>query len=473
MNQDHRPPFAALAWNALLLVLGLLICLPAQAQETASFANNEIELDFPNTLTFSINVSSEETVTALALEYGTDADSCVRSLARQPVEVDPGKEAKAEWTWDFIDSGNLPMGAQVWWEWVATLESGASARSSRQTLTVVDQRYTWEQTGRDAADPTSVNVWFHDTSQSFARSIAQTGQKALQQLQKDFGVTLVRPVQIVLYNTFEEVYESGLYMTEWVGAYTVPEYSLVVIGAEPSDSAWAKDVIYHELAHLASGQLSANCLAVSLPTWLAEGFSMHVEGGVVSSEQAKVKRALADGTLPALRTLAAGFSAVSAEASLSYAQSGMVFDYLMQEYGAEQVVAILQAIQVGTLAEDALRQVIGLDVDGLENAWRTSLGYAPQQAPAAATATPLPTAISTLPLMAPYGPSPTPTPTATPAPPTSTPAPATSTPVAAEPEQAQPESKGGGLPCGGSSALILALLALYLVPRLSAHAGSR
>jgi hypothetical protein len=473
MNQDRRLPFAARGWTALLLLLGLLVCLPAQAQQTASFTENETELDFPNTLTFSIRVSADEPVTALALEYGTDADRCVRSLGHQPVEIDPGKAVDASWTWDFIDSGNLPMGAQVWWEWVATLESGASARSPRQSLSVVDQRYTWEQTGRDEADPTSVNVWFHDTSPSFARSIAQIGQKALQQLQADFGVTPARPVQIVLYNTTEEVFESGLYMTEWVGAYTVVEYSLVIIGAAPADTAWAKEVIYHELAHLASGQLSANCLAVALPTWLSEGFSMYMEGGVVRSEQAKVKQALEDGSLPALRTLAAGFSAVSAEASLSYAQSGMVFDYLMKEYGAEQVVAIFQAIQAGALAEDALRQVIGLDVDGLDNAWRTSLGYVPQQALASATATPLPTAISTLPLMAPYGPSPTPSLTATPAPPTSTPAPATSTPAAVEPEQSQPASKGGGIPCGGSSALILVLLALYLVPRLSALGGSR
>jgi hypothetical protein len=212
-----------------------------------------------------------------------------------------------------------------------------------------------------------------------------------------------------------------------------------------------------------SGELTANCLAVSMPTWLSEGFSMYAEGGVDSSEQDKVKKALTAGTLPPLRTLAAGFAANDAEARLSYAQSGMVVEFMVAEYGAEKLPRLFEAIEAGTLAEDGLRQVYGLDVDGLDNAWRASLGFAAQEAPATPTATPLPTSVPTQELFAPFeataipptatAPAPTPRPTLAP----------TAAPADISPTATPAGSRGIALPCPGSNAMILGtILALLL-----------
>ena len=339
-----------------------------QAAGQVEFSRNTAELNFPNNLTFSLAAKADEKIESVALEYGTNAASCVRSVARQPVEIEPGTDIKAEWVWDFKDSGSLPMGAQVWWEWEAKLASGEVARSPRQTQTIVDQHFSWKETGSDPAEITSINIWYHDTKESFAKDLATIGQKALQRMQTEFSVTPATQVQFILYNNSTEVFESGLFFSEWIGGYAVPVYNLVIIGVEVDNYDWGKSVITHELGHLISGELTANCLAVSMPTWLSEGFAMYAEGGVAPSEQDKVKKALTAGTLPPLRTLAAGFAANDADARLSYAQSGMVVDFMVKEYGADKLPQLFATIQAGTLAEDGLRQVYNLEVDALDNA---------------------------------------------------------------------------------------------------------
>lgn len=463
MRHKQKLSFISLGLAVLMLLVSLA-APPVLAASAIEFTENTLQVDFPYEITFSVTARADERIRALALEYGTTAVSCVRAVARQEVVIEPGKEVYAKWSWDFVDSGSLPMGAQVWWEWEAVLASGETVRSERQAQVIVDQRYTWRQTDADPADPTAVKVWYHDVSLAFAARLALIGQNTLKQMEQDFGAIPSRQVQVVLYNDTEEVSDSGLYFTEWVGGYASPAYGVVVIGVEEGDYEWGEEVIRHEFGHLVSGELTANCLAVSLPTWLSEGFSMHTEGGVAARQQDRVRQALANGTLPPLRTLAAGFSANTAEANLSYAQSGMVFEYLFNEYGGGKVLALFLAIQNGTLAEDALRQVYGLDVDGLDNAWRASLGYAGQAPPPTPTATPLPSVVPTLLLLSPFDASPTPQPTLVPAAHTPTaPPPASPTPASAPSTEAA-KPTGITLPCPGSSLLVIGALLSFLLP---------
>ena len=49
-------------------------------------------------------------------------------------------------------------------------------------------------------------------------------------------------------------------------------------------------------------------------------------------------------------------------------------DYLISTYGWDQMNALLATFGEGTAYESALEQVYGIDLDGLEQAWRASLG---------------------------------------------------------------------------------------------------
>ena len=125
-----------------------------------------------------------------------------------------------------------------------------------------------------------------------------------------------------------------------------------------------------------------------MPTWLSEGFSVYAEGGSASKDLQTMKDALQAGTLPPLHNLEAGFSANADEAVLSYTQSGEVISFMIKTYGRDKIGALLAAIQSGKTIDPALQQVYGFDTDGLDNAWRESLGFAPVAAGQQGTATP-------------------------------------------------------------------------------------
>ena len=52
--------------------------------------------------------------------------------------------------------------------------------------------------------------------------------------------------------------------------------------------------------------------------------------------------------------------------------------YLLDAYGRDKMTQLLAVFAQGTLQNDALLQVYGLSLDGLDNDWRTSLGLAPR-----------------------------------------------------------------------------------------------
>ena len=90
-----------------------------------------------------------------------------------------------------------------------------------------------------------------------------------------------------------------------------------------------------------------------------------------------LNRAINNNELLTLRTLSSPFSADADEAILSYAQSGAVVEFIIDTYGAEAMSELLNALSEGALYDEALEQVLGLNSDDLDNAFRESIGLPP------------------------------------------------------------------------------------------------
>jgi hypothetical protein len=69
--------------------------------------------------------------------------------------------------------------------------------------------------------------------------------------------------------------------------------------------------------------------------------------------------------------------------------------FLIETYGQDKMNSLLIALRDGTTIDDALMKVYGFDVDGLEDAWRGSIGATPKAASAQPTAQPTPTFVPT------------------------------------------------------------------------------
>ena len=153
-----------------------------------------------------------------------------------------------------------------------------------------------------------------------------------------------------------------------------PQYGVVSIGigTSSSDLAWGKRTIAHELTHLVTGQVTANPYG-DMPTWLNEGLSMYAEGPLESTFTMALASALKDNSLISVRSLASPFSTDSNKAYLSYAESYEIVAYLIDRYGRDNMLELLSTFAEGTTYDDALLQVYGFTMDGLNDEWIASI----------------------------------------------------------------------------------------------------
>lgn len=348
-------------------------------------------MDFPNTLTFTLLASSAEPVEEVYLEYGTNGRSCVDGLARQQAELTPGSPFKATWEWDFKDSGSLPVGAEVWWQWEVRTKSGQSLRTERNNLVIEDPNLDWQRIEND-----QVLVVWSDGSQSFARQILDLATSSINRLAKEAGIEPNGKVRLTVYPSFEDLRAARLFAPEWTGGVAFPEYGVTMLGIPVDSGDWMDDVVPHELAHLVTGQRVFNCLGTGMPTWLSEGLSMYAEKAKDEADTNRLITELEANRLPPLRNLAGGFSANADQTNISYSQSGEVVRFLIREYGPDKMGALLETIQSGLRINPALQEVYGFDTDGLDNAWRSSLGFTSAESQATAAPTAARTAVPTL-----------------------------------------------------------------------------
>jgi hypothetical protein len=176
------------------------------------------------------------------------------------------------------------------------------------------------------------------------------------------------------------------------------------------------------LAHLVIGQFGSSCVGGRRPTWLNEGLAVYAEGAPDSGTTADIEQGIRDNQFEPLRSLNGAFPAHDDAAGMAYSQSYSVVDFMLTNYGQEKMQSLILTLAEGKGYDEALEQVYGMNVDGLELAWRAEIGAPPRQIPA----TPTPLSAAGVPTAVPIGaPVSLPTPPAAAAPPPETEAPST------------------------------------------------
>jgi hypothetical protein len=194
--------------------------------------------------------------------------------------------------------------------------------------------------------------------------------------------------------------DAVLYIQEWAGGVAFSDYNIILIGVPPRlAESWGRPTVRHELAHLVIGQFGRSCVGGSRPTWLNEGLAVIAEGEPSETIQEDLANGIENNNFEPVRSLNGAFSAHGPEAGIAYSQSYSVVKFLLENYGQEQMQELLLTLAQGSGYDEALEAVYGFNVDGLEQAWRKSLGLSSREIP------PTPTAVSAnaIPTIEPFG----------------------------------------------------------------------
>jgi hypothetical protein len=219
-------------------------------------------------------------------------------------------------------------------------------------------------------------LYWYEGGDSFGQALFDRANVALDTLQNDVGIALEEPIKIFIYANHGDLLGAiSTSSQEWTGGQAFPNYGVVLIGIAPSQLTWGLDATTHEMTHLVIHQATDNPYG-DLPRWLDEGIAVYNENQDELDDdfRAIFERAVKDDNLMTLRSLSSPFPADPMQANLAYGQSGAVVKFIIDTYGTEAMAHLLEIFSEGAIYDEALQEALGVDTDGLDNAFRASLG---------------------------------------------------------------------------------------------------
>ena len=368
MSYHRRVSFAVY----LLILLSLLaVTLPAIG--APSFAASEISLagivqaSFPNSIQFNINAQSDSSITDLRLHYIVEKQNYAAVVSEAQPVFQPSKSVSTGWAWDMRKSA-LPVGASLEYWWTAADSSGKTAETQRNTYTFSDERYKWQSI---TTEP--VTIYWYKGSASFANTLMAAAQKGLKKIGNDTGAISQGKVKLFIYASSQDLQGAHLFAPQWEGGVHFTGYGIIAIGIAPDELSWGERAVPHELTHWVIGQVTFNNYGAGLPVWLDEGLATYGEGQLLSDYQSALNSAVKSNRLFSVKSLSSPFSAVPVEAYISYGQSNSIVTFMIQKFGKDKMIQLLNVFKEGSGYDEALQQVYGFDQDGLDKLWRESL----------------------------------------------------------------------------------------------------
>ena len=240
-----------------------------------------------------------------------------------------------------------------------------------------------------------IRFHYYENDADYGTTLKDAAVAALNHLHDDIGMIPDQPVDLYIYSSTQDMRDAVFYEPGWTGGLAYPEYNILIIGIDPSQLDWGQSTEAHELTHVLVGDYTFSCLG-STPTWLSEGLAVYGEGGPSMDQVAFFDQNVKTDSLISFNVLSGGFSEDPSQADLSYSQSFYMVDYLIQTYGKDKMLSLLQGIKAGDAIGDALQTTYGFDLSGFQDEWRQSYSLPPLQEAAQVKSqnpTPVPTII--------------------------------------------------------------------------------
>lgn len=355
----------------LLLTLFLVTFSPALADEEIHILSNTYETDFPDRITFGLVAESEGGIEEIILFYKVKMEPVTN---RAYPDFTPAERVEVEHEWD-VRRYYIPPGVEIEYYWRIKDGAGHELETEPVSFTYTDTRYDWRGLSSD-----KVILYWYRGDEEFGQALFAKALEAVERLSEETGVTVDRPVKIFVYGSHGDLLgalEVGA--KEWTGGISFSEYGVILIGVSPGNLAWGKRAVAHELSHAILHRATENPFS-DLPRWLDEGLAMRAEGELEPSYVNTLNRAIETNSLISVRSLSGTFPTDPGLAHLCYAESYSLVEFILDHYGQEAMRELISIFAEGAYYDDALKEALGVDTDGLEDEWRKAIGAPPRGA---------------------------------------------------------------------------------------------
>jgi hypothetical protein len=356
----------ALLLATVTIISGLWPAL-GRAQQGVDVRSQEVRSDFPNGIIFKLDFESEEPVTEVRFRYAIAPDG---SRAYGVPECTGVTSVQCTFDLKSTVSNFLIPGIEITYFWEIKDQAGRTVETDPGRCMYEDDRFQWKTLSEGG-----LTVWFYAGSESDMRGLLSVGQDTLTRMGSLVGTEVDFPVKVFVYDSAEDMQPVIL------ARQLSPEHGVITLGeVVVSDTAVVardlspSDILRHELSHIVLRRAVRGPFS-DLPAWLEEGVAVYGQSQPLAEMESALEAAIKSNRPLTIRSLSsASVGESDGNVGLFYGQSYSVVRFLIDEYGEEKLRDLLAAFREGNRTDDALMQVYGFDQDGLENAWRQSVG---------------------------------------------------------------------------------------------------
>lgn len=201
-------------------------------------------------------------------------------------------------------------------------------------------------------------------------------QEALTALSKRWDFVPKGPILVEVFNVHDDFAVRTLGLPGMIGALGACFGRVVTMDSPkarpPGEFNWGA-TLWHEMAHVITLQLSNQ----RIPRWLTEGISTFEETRARKEWGREMEltfaRAMDAGEILTLKDLNSGFQNPRT-ISLAYYEASLLVEHIIGRFGEPKLRALVQSFAEGITSEEAIRKVLGVEVDDVQKSFDTFLG---------------------------------------------------------------------------------------------------
>lgn len=353
----------------LALVSGVLVAPGARAQADIEVRSQDVQNRFPEGILFTLFMASANPIEEVRLRYSIAPDGTAASGVAECTG-----ETAVNCTFDLQSKPGtfLPPGTEITYFWDVRDAAGRTLQTEHQVFVYEDTRFDWQSVSEG-----NLTVWWYAGGEE-ARAALRAALESLHGISELLDTTVGFPVKVFYYADVGDmqpaVLSSGAEDVLTLGEVVFSDTAMVSADVRPLDIA------RHEVAHIVIRQATKG--PFDIPDWLNEGTAVLAQSELFSGQRAALETAIRRNEVFSIRSLSsASVGATAANVSLFYGQSWSVVSFLVDTFGPEKFAEIFAVFKEGSTTDSALMTVYGFDQDGLDDAWRRSVGLPPREPP--------------------------------------------------------------------------------------------
>ncbi len=323
----------------------------------------------PKSITFKVQVQAPAGLQSATLDYKLFNPDTVVGGSQQ-AEVNGSTAIEATVTLETNTATRyIPVGSRFTYTWTVVDRDGAKVVTPQREFVFLDGRYQWQE--KTAGNFT---VYWYGDNASNAELALQAAASSTADNEKLLGVKLNYPIRLVVWRRESEgelaQQSRGSAFDRQVitgGARVAPD---VVHLYDPIGGF--VDVVRHEVAHIVT-KVAGDGPFGRLPSWIDEGTAVYAQRDPGVGYRAAIDAGIRSDSVTRLRGMTSGANQAS-KVDLFYGQSWSTVKFMVDKYGQPKFADLYKTFKASGDMDAALKQVYGVDQDGLYNQWRESVG---------------------------------------------------------------------------------------------------